>query len=77
MEGRLPPCPGFIRPPTKPASERPGISMRQHNLVNNTRLDEETMRELDGWRAGRTPRPSRSEAIRLLLKERLCEGRGT
>ena len=38
-------------------------------------LDEATIRELDGWRAGRTPQPSRSEAIRLLLEETLCGGR--
>ena len=37
-----------------------------------TRLNETTIRELDGWRSGRTPSPSRSEAVRLLLEERLC-----
>ena len=40
-----------------------------------TRLDEATVRELDGWRARLRPRPSRSEAVRLLLEERLCGGR--
>ncbi len=40
-----------------------------------TRLDEATIRELDGWRAGRTPRPSRSEAVRLLLEETLGRDR--
>ncbi len=39
-----------------------------------TRLSETTIRELDGWRSGRTPLPSRSEAIELLLEERLCRG---
>ena len=39
-----------------------------------THLDEATIRELDGWRAAMTPQPSRSEAVRLLLEERLCEG---
>ena len=39
-----------------------------------TRLSETTIRELDGWRSGRTPSPSRSEAVRLLLEERLCGG---
>ena len=37
-----------------------------------TQLDEATVRELDGWRTALTPRPSRSEAVRLLLEERLC-----
>ena len=37
-----------------------------------TRLNEITIRELDRWRSGRTPSPSRSEAVRLLLEERLC-----
>lgn len=40
-----------------------------------TRLDEAVVRELDGWRATRTPPPSRSEAVRLLLEETLCQGR--
>ena len=40
-----------------------------------TRLNEATIRELDGWRSGRVPSPSRSEAVRLLLEERLCGGR--
>lgn len=40
-----------------------------------TRLDEATIRELDGWRTGRTPAPSRSEAVRLLLEERLLRER--
>lgn len=40
-----------------------------------TRLNETTIRELDGWRSGRTPSPSRSEAVRLLLEERLCGSR--
>ena len=39
-----------------------------------TLLDEATIRELDGWRAGISPSPSRSEAVRLLLEERLCGG---
>ena len=37
-----------------------------------TQLDEATIRHLDGWRAAMTPRPTRSEAVRLLLEERLC-----
>ena len=37
-----------------------------------TQLDEATIRELDGWRAAITPQPSRSEAVRLLLEEKLC-----
>ena len=37
-----------------------------------TVLDERTVRELDGWREGFAPPPSRSEAVRLLLEERLC-----
>ena len=40
-----------------------------------TQLHEETIRELDGWRAALTPRPSRSEAVRLLLEEGLSGGR--
>ena len=40
-----------------------------------TLLNEATIRELDGWRIGRTPTPSRSEAVRLLLEERLLKGR--
>ena len=40
-----------------------------------TQLDETTIRELDGWRSGRTPSPSRSEAVRLLLEEQLRGGR--
>ena len=36
-----------------------------------TRLDEATVTQLDGWRAGRTPPLSRSAAVRLLLEERL------
>ena len=36
------------------------------------RLNETTIRELDGWRSRHTPSPSRSEAVRLLLEERLC-----
>lgn len=40
-----------------------------------TRLNETTLRELDGWRSVRTPSPSRSEAVRLLLEERLCGAR--
>ena len=40
-----------------------------------TQLDETTVKELDGWRAARTPPPSRSEAVRLLLEERLSAGR--
>ena len=39
-----------------------------------TRLSETTIRELDGWRSVRTPPPSRSEAVRLLLEERLRDG---
>ena len=39
-----------------------------------TQLDEATIKELDGWRAALTPRPSRSEAVRLLLEERLSGG---
>ena len=42
-----------------------------------TRLDEATIKELDGWRTGRSPSPSRAEAVRLLLEERLLRGRGT
>lgn len=40
-----------------------------------TRLDRAVVRELDGWRAARTPPPSRSEAVRLLLEETLCRQR--
>ncbi len=40
-----------------------------------TQLDEATIEELDGWRATLTPRPSRSEAVRLLLEEHLSGGR--
>ena len=40
-----------------------------------TRLDEATLKELDGWRIGRTPSLSRSEAVRLLLEERLRKAR--
>ena len=36
-----------------------------------TRLDEATLKALDGWRAGLTPSPSRAEAVKLLLEERL------
>ena len=39
-----------------------------------TRLNEAIIRELDGWRSGRTPSLSRSDAVRLLLEERLCSG---
>ena len=42
-----------------------------------TRLDEATIRELDRWRAALTPRPTRSEAARMLLEERLSAGRRT
>lgn len=45
-------------------------NMATHRV--ETRLNETTIRELDGWRSGRTPSPSRSEAVRLLLEERLC-----
>ncbi len=40
-----------------------------------SRLDEATIKALDGWRTTRTPAPSRSEAVRLLLEERLLRGR--
>ena len=40
-----------------------------------TRLNEATVQELDGWRNDRTPAPSRSEAVRLLLEERLLQRR--
>lgn len=40
-----------------------------------TQLDEAIVRQLDGWRAGFTPPPSRSEAVRLLLEEKLCGSR--
>jgi len=40
-----------------------------------TLLDEATIRELDGWRIGISPSPSRSEAVRLLLEEKFCGGR--
>ena len=40
-----------------------------------TRLNEATIKELDRWRIGRTPAPSRPEAVRLLLEERLLKGR--
>ena len=39
-----------------------------------TRLGDAIVRELDGWRRARTPPPSRGEAVRLLLEERLCRG---
>ena len=35
-------------------------------------LDERVVVELDLWRSRHTPPPSRSEAARLLLEERLC-----
>ena len=47
--------------------------MTTHRI--ETRLDEATVKELDGWRSARSPEPSRSEAVRLLLEERLCRGR--
>ncbi|MDE0420722.1 MAG: DNA-processing protein DprA [Gammaproteobacteria bacterium] len=47
--------------------------MTTHRI--ETRLDEATVKELDGWRSTRIPEPSRSEAVRLLLEERLCGGR--
>ena len=40
-----------------------------------THLDEATVKELDGWRASFTSPPSRSEAVRLLLEERLSDCR--
>ena len=40
-----------------------------------TRLTETTIKALDGWRAGLRPSPSRAEAVRLLLEERLGAGR--
>ena len=40
-----------------------------------TRLDEATIRELDRWRMALSPRPTRSEAARMLLEERLCADR--
>ena len=40
-----------------------------------TQLDDTTFLELDRWRASLTPEPSRSEAVRLLLEERLCTGK--
>ena len=39
-----------------------------------TILDEAMVKELDGWRAARKPPPSRAEAVRLLLAERLSAG---
>lgn len=39
-----------------------------------TVLNEATTKELDRWRIGRTPTPSRAEAVRLLLEERLVKG---
>lgn len=47
--------------------------MTTHRI--ETRLDDATVKELDGWRSGRMPPPSRSEAVRLLLEERFCGGR--
>jgi len=38
-------------------------------------LNEATIKELDGWRIARKPAPSRSEAVRLLLEERLLRSR--
>ena len=46
--------------------------MTTHRI--ETRLDEATVKELDGWRSARIPQPSRSEAVQLLLEERLCRG---
>ena len=40
-----------------------------------TQLDEATVRELDGWRDAFAPASTRSEAVRLLLEERLSAGR--
>lgn len=37
-----------------------------------TRFDEATLREVDGWRRERTPVPSRSKAIHLLVREGLA-----
>lgn len=48
-------------------------AMRTQHI--KTQLDETTVRELDRWRAKLNPQPSRSEAARLLLEERLCSGR--
>jgi len=36
-----------------------------------TNLNEKTVRGLDSWREGLTPPPSRSEAVQILLEERL------
>ncbi len=41
-----------------------------------SQLSEATIKALDGWRDARTPAPSRSEAVRLLLEELLLKGRG-
>ena len=40
-----------------------------------TLLDEKTVQKLDGWRSTQTPRPSRSEAVRLLLEQHLSDGK--
>lgn len=40
-----------------------------------TFLDEKTVQKLDGWRSTQSPRPSRSEAVRLLLEQHLNDGR--
>ena len=39
-----------------------------------SRLDETIIKALDGWRFTRSPAPTRSEAVRLLLEERLRRG---
>ena len=40
-----------------------------------TTLDESTLVELDRWRGALTSQPSRSDAIRILLQEKLCGAR--
>ena len=55
-----------------PAAKGPTVT-REHMATHRveTRLDATTIRALDGWRAGLRPSPSRAEAVRLLLEERL------
>ena len=46
------------------------LPTRTHRI--ETRLDDRTLQELDQWRSAQESQPTRSEAARLLLEERLC-----
>ena len=54
-----------------------GLSQENTTISGHiqTQLNGATVRELDKWRAEMNPRPSRSEAARLLLEERFSTGR--